>query len=236
MNWLSSGFSSTLSWQWSKPSHLNRAFRQTSTPDIWHLKRWSAAQLSHWKGRVWDRSPQFPKPLQSADPGMHCKPLAQANMPVEHGGEQRDSDSSEPSIQCWVLSQMKSVCKHMSTPPILHLKRWSAVQLLHWEARVCERSLHPPPLPLQTAQYGMHPDPSLQANWSDGQDREREERFVDTWYISKGFGFSKGFRSEGIFARVCHLENKWCCSLKMPSAMSFKIYIFVILTSIRRLG
>ena len=95
---------------------------------------------------------------------------------------------------------------------------------------MCERSLHPAPLPLQTAQYGMHPDPSLQANWSDGQDRKREERFVDSWYLSKGFGFSRGFKSEGIFARVCHLENKSCCSLKMPFAMSLSGLIATLLS------
>ena len=48
---------------------------------------------------MFDKSWQLPYPLQRLDLGMHLDPSSQANMSVEQGGLQWDSDSSDPSSQ-----------------------------------------------------------------------------------------------------------------------------------------
>ena len=82
--------SSVRSQQPKPPSHFWSIFTQTSTLYIEHLKRWSAVQLLHKEGELFEKSkqPWSHRPSQTFDVDIHCKPSAQAYKPFVHGEEQ----------------------------------------------------------------------------------------------------------------------------------------------------
>ena len=179
--------SSEPSSQFLLPSHCNFTFRQTSTPFLLHLNRWSPEQLSHREGKMceWSLHPPFQSPVQSLVTGMHLNSSSQGDIPSGHGSSQSEVDSSKPPSQFSLALQSNLKFIQTSTPFCLHLNKWAAEQLSHWIGKLWELSLHNCFglfflsrrffNPLHRWDLEMHFDPSAQANWSEEQDRSVEE-------------------------------------------------------------